>query len=114
MRTAALLAIVLAGPALGQSPSDKPVALITRGGGSLQKAGRATLLSIRTGDLLYPGDRIEASSPLTIWHCPAKQIWTVEGGAKLSVTGGSLRVEAGNARTDAAAPFCPVPSVTRG
>ena len=109
-------AFVLAFTAIAATGSPLPVGVITLGGSMrLVRAGTATELRAKAGDLLFPGDRLLTNSTGagSFAFCPEKRSYSIED-ASIEVGTSRVRITSGRVGTDGAIPFCLLPAVEPG
>ena len=109
-------AFVLTFTAIAATGSPLPVGVITLGGNMrLVRAGTATELRGKAGDLLFPGDRLLTNSTGagSFAFCPEKRSYAIED-ASIKVGTSRVRITSGRVGTDGAIPFCLLPAVEPG
>lgn len=95
--TMAGAAVLAAGLAGGQPAAESPAGLVlVPGGGQLLRAGTQLPLAAKTGDVLFPGDRLRsAAGALTLLHCGRKETVTLAAQATAEVLPEEVRLRAG-------------------
>jgi len=95
--------------------NDTPVALAIRAdGGNLTRAGNELALTLRTGDLIFPGDSIQASAgAVTILYCPERSVFTLPPGASALFEAARIQMKSGELSGKTPAPHCFLPKMGR-
>ena len=109
------LLLALLAARLYAQPAAPAVAVAEAAGEArLLPEGTLTELALRTGDLLFAGDRITVDlGSVTVWHCPGGQLMRIEAGASVRVEARRASAIAGRIAAAGPLPFCPVPSIDR-
>ncbi len=113
----AIIAIFLVIGLSGQTPAapEAPVALIVKAdGGGLTRAGNELALTLRVGDLLFPGDSIQASAgPVILLFCPDKSQQTLSQGGVALLEAANIKVTAGQMANKTQVATCYLPKMGR-
>ena len=109
------LVVAAAGLAWQAWAAEQPVGLVVQTqGGRLMRAGTELALTLKPGDILFPGDSLAAGqTPLSLLYCPEKSTLTLEPGAEALIEAKQVRVKSGRIGGRQAAPVCSLPLVER-